>query len=215
MNNIYKEIQALNKSDLLPRAKTLYLALMEIADSKSKCKPILASLEFKSGLSESTVIRATKELEAAGFISVVRFNKRGPSTLPNVYTLTHRTAQSSQIDSTSPVKLTGKNTTTSLTTNACHHDTRGVAPSVMDDRLEEYKKIISILEKHQTYFTEEQVAPLAQDVVSQIGLEGLDSKLQENMDHHHSQGYRPPPIQDRLKSILEEVPKQSVNVSQT
>jgi hypothetical protein len=87
MKSINEEINALNKSNLLPRAKALYLALMELADRGAKCKAILASLVFKSGMSESSVIRATKELEASGFISVFRFDKRGPNTRPNIYML--------------------------------------------------------------------------------------------------------------------------------
>jgi hypothetical protein len=214
MNNMYKEIQALNRLDLLPRGKTLYLALMEIADSKSKCKPILASLVHKSGMSESTVIRATKELEAAGFISVVRFNKRGPSTLPNVYTLTHRTAQSSRIDSTSPVKLTGKNinnidkdSTTSLTNNtACHPDTRGFAPSIRDDRPEYIDDLIYLLKRYDSYnYVEEEVLPLALEIVESIGIDEFESKLQEAMYHNPSLAQPKLPTLDWLKNIFEQI----------
>lgn len=123
----FAEIKELNQSNLQPRAKALYLAFIELAGIETKCKAILASLVNKSGISESSVIRATKELETAGFITVIRSQKIGPSTLPNVYNLLKRAPQSSQIESTSPVSLTDKNLNkteeiaNSLPTNtACH-----------------------------------------------------------------------------------------------
>lgn len=208
MNNIYEEIRALNQSDLHSRAKALYLALMELADGNAKCRPILASLVFKSGQSESTVIRATKELEAASFISVARSNKRGPLTPPNIYTLIHRTTQSCQIDSLSPVKLTGKNTnnkdkntTSSTITNACHHDNRGEAPIVMDDRLMIYKNIIRIIKKHEN-FIDDETESQAHNVVDLIGLEGLESELRKRRDSRIAQGEYQPPILKDLRDIV-------------
>ena len=216
MKSIYEEIQALNQSDLLPRAKSLYLALMELAEGTTMCKAILASLVFKSGMSESSVIRATKELESAGFISVARFDKRGPSTPPNIYTLIHRTVQSCQIDSTSTVKSTGKNTnnkeetTNTLTTNiACQPDTRGFAPSVRDDRPEDINKDIrSVLEQYQLYLSEEEIL-FGREIVSLIGINALESKLQDIIDHYNSLETFKPPIQESLKNIFEESHKSS------
>lgn len=183
--NISAEIQGLNQSDLQPRAKALYLALMELAGKETKCKAILASLVYKSGMSESSVIRATKELETAGFISVVRSRKKGPGTLPNIYNLLKRAAQSSQIESTSPVSLTDKNLNKTeeianpLPTNtACHHDTRGSAPGVMDDRLQEYRKIHDIVKTYEDPPDQEAVFA-AMDVVALIGLQGLETELRK------------------------------------
>ena len=224
MISINEEVKTLNKTKILPRAKALYLALMEYSNSEAKCKPILDSLVFKSGLSESSVIRATKELEAAGLISVVRFNKRGPSTPPNVYTLTHRTKQSLQIDSSSPVKLTGKNTNnidkntnSSTITNACHHDNRGKAPIVMDDRLEKYNIMLTILKKHSDFIDHETESE-AHYVVDLIELEGLESELRKRRSSRIAKGeYQPPVIQDlrdirfeiRSASLLSEEPEES------
>ncbi|MFC1719568.1 helix-turn-helix domain-containing protein [Pseudomonadota bacterium] len=177
MKSINEEISALNRSDLPPRAKALYLALMELADSGAKCTAILASLVFKSGMSVSSVIRATKELEKSGFISVFRFDKRGPNTLPNIYTLIHRTEQSCQNDSTCPGKLTGKNNTiTTSSTSACHHDSGGAAPDVMGDRLKEYIKIQDILKKYEGH-TDFEIESIAFDVVELVGLQGLEAAL--------------------------------------
>jgi len=216
MKSIDEEISALNRSDLLPRAKALYLALMELADRGAKCKAILASLVYKSGISESSVIRATKELEAAGFISVVRFAKRGPSTSPNFYTLIHRAIQSCRIDSTSPVKLTSKNNNnkeedtiiSSTITNACHPDTWGEAPSVRDDRPEYIHDLIYLLKRYGGYnYVEEEVLPLALEIVSLIGIDEFESKVQEAMHRHYSLAQRQPSTVGWLNSILEETRK--------
>lgn len=214
--NLYDEIISLNQSALHPRAKALYLALMELAGSEAKCKPILVSLKFKSGLSESTVIRATKELEAADFISVLRFPKRGPSTFPNVYTLNCRKEKCSQIDSTSPVKMTDKNiinkdkdTSTSLTTNACHHDTRGVAPGVMSDRLVEYENMLTTLKKFTT-FVDHETESEAFDVVDLIGLDEMESELQKRRNFRIEKGEYQPPILMDLQDIKWEIKSASL-----
>ncbi len=207
MNDIYKEIQALNQSALSPRAKALYLALMELTNDESNCKAILAILVYKSGTSESTVIRATKELEVAGFISVSRFTKSGPLTPPNIYTLLHRTTMSRQIDSTSAVKSTSKNNKIrgdSYTNNACHHDTRGKAPSVMDDRLVRYNKMLEILQSH-VNFVDEESEFHAYDVVDLIGLEGLENELKKRRCIDIQKDQYLPPLRKDLENLLWEI----------
>ena len=183
--DISAEIKGMNQSDLQPRAKALYLALMELAGNETKCRAILRSLVYKSGMSESSVIRATKELETAGIISVVRSTKRGPSTAPNVYNLLIRTSKDIQIDSTDTVNLKDKTLNkTSETVNpsdnstACHHDTRGGAPGVMDDMLQEYIKIKAILKKYEDW-PDDETESLACDVAELIGLQGLESELRK------------------------------------
>jgi hypothetical protein len=80
----------------------------------------------------------------------------------------------------------------------------------MDDRLEDINIILnSVLEKHQPYFFDEEIIPMAREVVSMIGLDELESRLQEIKDHHYSLNKLPSPIQDSLKNILEELHRSS------
>ena len=83
-----------------------------------------------------------------------------------------------------------------------------IAPCVRSDRPEYTYELKYMLKQHSFYvFDEDEVLPLAREIVSLIGLDELESKLQKITDHDYSLDQRPPQPEDSLKNILEQLHK--------
>lgn len=82
-----RKLEFLYKSDLPPRAITVYLYLDDRAGIEGMCFPSIPTIARHTGLSQSTVRRAIKDLTAAGFLTVEeRFRKSGADS-SNLYRL--------------------------------------------------------------------------------------------------------------------------------
>lgn len=80
-------LELLYKSDLPHRAIAVYLYLNDRAGKEGSCFPSIPTIARHTGLSQSTVRRAIKDLTRAGFLVVKeRFRKSGADS-SNLYKL--------------------------------------------------------------------------------------------------------------------------------
>lgn len=81
------KLEFLYRSELPPRAIAVYLYLNDRAGIEGMCYPSIPTIARHTGLSQSTVRRAIKDLTATGFLTVEqRFRKSGADSL-NLYQL--------------------------------------------------------------------------------------------------------------------------------
>lgn len=80
-------LEFLYRSDLPSRAISVYLYLDDRAGKEGSCFPSIPTIARHTGLSQSTVRRAIKDLTKAGFLTVEeRFRKSGADS-SNLYRL--------------------------------------------------------------------------------------------------------------------------------
>ena len=82
-----KKIQELYKSDVPPRACSVYLYLFQRCYNKDSCFPTISTICSDMKLSRSTVKRAITDLEEAGFIIRVRRYRDNGGCTSNLYVL--------------------------------------------------------------------------------------------------------------------------------
>lgn len=80
-------LELLYRSDLPSRAIAVYLYLNDRAGTEGSCFPSIPTISRHTGLSQSTVRRAIKDLTKAGLLTVEeRFRKSGADSA-NLYRL--------------------------------------------------------------------------------------------------------------------------------
>jgi len=81
------QLEFLYKSDLPHRAIAVYLYLNDRAGQTKKCFPSIPTIASHTGLSQSTVRRAIRDLTQEGFLTVVERQRKNGADSSNLYYL--------------------------------------------------------------------------------------------------------------------------------
>lgn len=84
------------RHDLSPRAKAVYMYLLDRANNKGECWPAIPTIARELSLSRSTVQRALKELERHGLVSRSERWRENGGRSSNLYLLTEKDGSSRQ-----------------------------------------------------------------------------------------------------------------------
>lgn len=82
-------LEFLYKSGLPHRAIAVYMYLDDRADKEGKCFPSIPTIAHQTGLSQSTVRRAIRDLCGAGFLTVSERHRPNGADSSNLYLLYH------------------------------------------------------------------------------------------------------------------------------